>query len=369
MATRKKTTRKSASDHDDETPQTPPLELIRLDACAERKIEWLWHNRIPLGKVTLLIGDPDAGKSFLALDLAARVSRGVGVPPEPGLKKPGNVLLLCADDAIDDTILPRLQAARADLGRIVLLPSFKPASKDEPDRLISLTTELQRFQEAVSNLTDLRLIVIDPITAYLRGAGADDHYTLRQLLQRLATIAREKNAAVLIISHLRKQASPTAVYRPLGSLAFAAVARVVLMLMSDPAVVGRRLLLPAKMSLLDEASGRAFAIEDGRVSWEPGILPLSADDLKAMVAEHDESGDQRLEAKNWLIDQLEKGRVPADDIRNRAHERKIPYRILRAAKKDAKVRSVYDGRERCWFWKLPDNWIRDFEGVLFPVVI
>jgi len=189
------------------------------------------------------------------------------------------------------------------------------------------------------------------------------------LLQRLATIARHRNAAVLIVSHQRKQTASSAVYRPLGSLAFAAVARVVLFLASDPAILGRRLLLPAKMSLHADPSGRAFSIDNGRLEWEPEILPLSADDLRDVLTEHDESQDQRFAAKNWLIDQLENGRVLADEIKRRARGLRIPSRILRSAKQDAKVRSVYDGKDRCWYWKLPDVWIRDFEGIAFPVVI
>src|SRR5579864_6226063 len=36
--------------------------------------EWLRPGRIPLGHLTLLAGDPDAGKSLVTLDMAARVS-------------------------------------------------------------------------------------------------------------------------------------------------------------------------------------------------------------------------------------------------------------------------------------------------------
>src|SRR5688572_18199982 len=99
--------RKSLKKHsadDEQQAAEPPLTPVCLAECAERDIDWLWHRRIPLGKVTLLVGDPDTGKSFFALDLAARVSRGEGVPPEAGLRNPGNVLLLSADDDLQDTI-------------------------------------------------------------------------------------------------------------------------------------------------------------------------------------------------------------------------------------------------------------------------
>ncbi|MCH7871502.1 MAG: AAA family ATPase, partial [Planctomycetes bacterium] len=37
-------------------------------------LQWLWPGRIPLGRLTLLIGDPGVGKSMLVADIAARAS-------------------------------------------------------------------------------------------------------------------------------------------------------------------------------------------------------------------------------------------------------------------------------------------------------
>jgi hypothetical protein len=62
-------------------------------------LQWLWPNRIPLAKLTLLIGDPGIGKSLLVTDLAARVSTGAPWPdtlnPEPRTPSPiiGGVIL------------------------------------------------------------------------------------------------------------------------------------------------------------------------------------------------------------------------------------------------------------------------------------
>jgi hypothetical protein len=131
---------KSLSSLDSGLSPAAPGGLIRLHHRQSRPIHWLWQNRIPLEKVTLLIGDPDTGKSFVALDLAARVTCGEGVPPEPGLGEPGSVLLLSADDDLDDTILPRLIAAGADLERIALLPSLIHGEDGEQNRLLSLAS-------------------------------------------------------------------------------------------------------------------------------------------------------------------------------------------------------------------------------------
>jgi hypothetical protein len=59
---------------------TPELNVMwwLLGRLARRPVEWLWPLRVPLGKLTLLVGDPGCGKSLLALDMAARVTRGAG---------------------------------------------------------------------------------------------------------------------------------------------------------------------------------------------------------------------------------------------------------------------------------------------------
>ena len=41
---------------------------------------WVWKGVIPAGELSLLIGERSVGKSLLALDLAARVTRGQGGP-------------------------------------------------------------------------------------------------------------------------------------------------------------------------------------------------------------------------------------------------------------------------------------------------
>ena len=52
----------------------------RISDVAPKPVEWLWEGRVPCGKVTLLDGEPGSGKSLLAIDLAARVSRGLSMP-------------------------------------------------------------------------------------------------------------------------------------------------------------------------------------------------------------------------------------------------------------------------------------------------
>jgi hypothetical protein len=61
---------------EDGRPMQPLPELVNRGQYGQRPVEWLWEGMIPLRKVTLLVGDPEKGKTFVALDLAARVTRG-----------------------------------------------------------------------------------------------------------------------------------------------------------------------------------------------------------------------------------------------------------------------------------------------------
>src|SRR3954466_15423127 len=49
---------------------------VRFSNFTTEKVRWLWPDRIPLGRITLLVSDPGLGKSLLALDIAARISTG-----------------------------------------------------------------------------------------------------------------------------------------------------------------------------------------------------------------------------------------------------------------------------------------------------
>lgn len=164
------------------------MATIRWTSMAEvqtRPLEWLWDGWIPLAKVTLLDGEPGAGKSLLALDLAARVSRGASMPLSHDKPRgPAHVALFNEDDTLTDTIRPRLEAAGADLSNIH-----------------GFDAEL-----SLSDLTDLKptLIVIDPLSVYL---NLEDRRTTRHALRSLSLLARESGAAILVVQYLPKGGS------------------------------------------------------------------------------------------------------------------------------------------------------------------
>ena len=63
-----------------------------------RDVEWLWPGRVPLGMITMFAGDPKLGKSFVTLDMAAALSRGLPLPMSSAANRTGSTILMSAED-------------------------------------------------------------------------------------------------------------------------------------------------------------------------------------------------------------------------------------------------------------------------------
>lgn len=269
------------------SPKTTPVTVCLADVHPQ-PVRWLWPNRIPLGKVTLLVGDPKKGKSVLTLDIAARVTTGAGWPDAPGQRfDPGGVVLLSAEDDLADTIRPRLDAAGADVSRIVSLQAVEHRDSKSGAMVKAGFTlaDLLALEAAIAQTPACRLVVIDPVSAYLAGADSHVNAEVRAALAPLAELAQRTGVAVLLVTHLRK-GEGLAVYRAIGSIAFTAAARAVWAVAQDrdDPTGHRRLLLPVGCNLsADQETGLAFALRDNvagvpLVAWEAGAVTISADD-------------------------------------------------------------------------------------------
>lgn len=333
-------------------PTKPESILHELNQITRETLEWLWPGRIPLGKLTLLAGDPGLGKSFVTLDLAARVSRGDAWPDSPLLKqKPANVILMNCEDDAGDTIAPRLDAAGADDSRIVLHEGITHLGHR---RQFSLEMDLPRLEEAVDRYPETKLIVIDPISAYCGKVDSHKNSDVRGMLAPLAELASRRKLSVLAITHLAKSGGAKAVYRAMGSLAFAAAARAVWAITKDSEDSERRLFLPAKLNLAKDPDGLAYRIVDGRVEWEPLPVTMHADDAFAIefTEKPKRRGREREEAAEWLCEYLADGEKPASDVLEMGKQYGFSERTLRRAYKQIGTKPRKESYEGGWLWSL-----------------
>lgn len=348
-------------------PETPaptaggPV-LIRLSDVQAKPVSWLWEGRFAVGKLTLVAGDPGLGKSFLTLDMAARVSTGAAWPDRPGVRtEPGGVVLLNAEDALDDTIRPRLDAAGADTSRIIALSAIRTVGEEGKDavRSFDLSRDLPALEDAIRAVGNCRLAVIDPVTAYLGGTDSHKNAEIRGLLAPLGELAERHGVAV---THLNKSGGGPAIYRAMGSLAFAAAARAAWAVSKDKDDPARRLFIPIKNNIAPDTGGLGYRIEPGgangcpTVCWEPDPVHIAADD--ALAGDRGEGGDGALEeAKAWLRDALANGARPAKEVKQEAESDGIKPRTLDRAKKALGLISTREGyaSEGRWVWSLPHS--------------
>ncbi|MCC6492586.1 MAG: AAA family ATPase [Pirellulales bacterium] len=332
--------------------------LVRLADVESRPVQWLWPGRIALGRLSLLVGMPGAGKSFLTCDMAARISTGTPWPDGSPCDR-GSVLLITAEDDPADTIRPRLDAHHADASRVHLLAGLHRAEGDgDAEEAVFSLERTGALETALSTLNDCRLIVVDPIGSFL-GARTDSHRDneVRAVLAPIGKLAERYGPAVLVVAHRRKSAATVADDTALGSRAFTGIARSVWHLARDGQSRQRRLLLPGKSNLSSEQPGLAFSIggEPAAIQWEREPVAMSADD--ALAREQSEPVDPSAvdDAVAWLTEELAAGPRTAKELRDGAKADGIAWRTVERAKAKLRIENGPDGFGGPWVWTMPDG--------------
>lgn len=336
--------------------------VVLLSDVQPEPLRWLWPGRIALGKVTMIAGDPGLGKSFITLDMAARVSKGTSWPDAVGEPNPaGGVVLLSAEDDIADTIRPRLDAAGADVTRVVALRAVQQGEGHA--RTFNLATDLEALESAILGCAGCRLVVVDPITAYLGKIDSHKNAEVRGVLAPLAELAARHGVAIVCVTHLNKSCGGPAIYRTMGSLGFTAASRATWAVTRDKLDPARRLVLPVKNNLAPDKGGLAYTLRaDGKdvpphVEWEAAPVMMSADDALGDGGD-DDVPSERAAAADWLREALSAGPMAAKDLKREARQNSISERTLKRAKREAGVEAHRSGfgRGAAWYWALPGTW-------------
>lgn len=340
------------------------LRVTLASKVTMRRIRWLWDMRVVLAGLTLLAGREGLGKSTLAVDLTAKITNGALEGEFHGT--PRSVIYVNSEDARDYTIVPRLQAAGADLERVIFLDAITPLDGEDLESPLVLPLDCELLTDII-NEYDAAFVVLDAATSVIDGRlDGDKDRQMRQGLERIARIAQDTGAAVLGLVHFGKRDGNDTGKLILGSIAWSQVARSVMALAADDE--GQLVLTNTKANLapggmpslslvieqasvdIDDDDDTPMAV--GVVRWL-GESEHSALDLLGGPDEA-ENKTERQAAGQWLEDYLgQQGHCRSADAKKEAFKAGFSDRTLQRARKALNVRVTSRGFPRQSYWCLP----------------
>jgi putative DNA primase/helicase len=361
-----------AVDNTKPRPPRPTITSARASSFTVRGISWFWPGRFAIGKLGLIGGLPDKGKGLISADIIARCTTGGEWPCNEGTAPKGSVVWFTAEDDLEDTVVPRLLAAGADLDRVHIMQMTRNTNGSE--RMFNLATDLPLLEAKLKEIGDVVLVIIDPVSAYLVVGKVNNSQTtdVRAILAPLTKLAELEKILVIGIMHFNKKADVTnAMLRIADSLAYVAAARHVYVVVDDSENDKARLFVKAKNNLAPDKQALRFMVGTQMVGidpdtqseiWAPHVLwdsqTVEVTATEAMeAAESGEGGARarRKEAEEFLRSRLAHGPVAQKDIEEEAKANCISPATLRRAKNDLGIRA---NKERGkvgggWVWEMP----------------
>ena len=322
---------------------------------------WLWQYWLAMGKLHILAGAPGQGKTTIALAMAATITIG-GRWPDGSRCAPGNVLIWSGEDDPADTLVPRLMAAGADRARCFFIEGARRDGEVVP---FVPARDLGQLLEAIEKIGGISLLVIDPVVSAVTG---DSHKNteVRRALQPLVDLAAKCDCAVLGITHFAKGGQGTdPAQRVVGSVAFTAVARVVMVaakVKGDEEGQDTRILARSKSNIGPDDGGFQYHLEQSEplpgihashIAWGKAVEGTA----RELLTDPDDgpqdegAGSAKEAAEEFLLELLKDGATATKHIQEQAKEAGISWATVRRASDAMGVKKRPSNGS--WYWQLP----------------
>lgn len=344
--------------------------LLRGCDIKPERVAWLWDGWLAAGKMHILAGAPGTGKTTISMALAATVTTG-GRWPDGSRSSVGNVVIWSGEDDPADTLIPRLAASGAEVGRVYFIADVRQGNER---RSFDPARDMEALRHELLRIGDVRLLIVDPIVSAVAG---DSHKNaeVRRGLQPLADLAMSTRCALLGITHFSKgTGGRDPVERLTGSLAFGALARVVMVAAKhqEEGENGRdvRLFLRAKSNIGPDDGGFEYDLRQSELTTHPGIFAScvlwgdtaegKARELLAMAETVAVQGDQteQGEAIEWLREQLSEWPLASKEIKQLASQDGLAWATVRRAQKAMGIKPGKTRFDGGWEWALPPKMLK-----------
>jgi putative DNA primase/helicase len=344
------------------TDDAPILRLDTADKGTPDSVEWWWTHHIPVGKLGLLDGDPNLGKSVILCDLIASVTTGRALPDGSMPRRTGGAVLFASEDGYGDTVIPRLMAAGADLSKVLVAHA---ADYGQP---IVLPRDLGVLDAAITRM-NAALLAFDPWEFYL-NADIIKGKEQREAFEPVKNLIAQRKVILIGTRHLNQQSGQKAMYRGRGDMTAGGMSRYGFIVGPDPQSERQdieRVMVPLKYNLSPKSRIHAvqYCVEevtlsaldkDGkpitapRIKWNGGS-EVTADQVVGTPTSQKLTAKQIMEAK--ILPQLQNGPILADDGWKIMEQFGITGRgTVTQARKALGIESTKEGNDR-WWWNLP----------------
>ena len=160
--------------------------LLGFENVPMNGVQWLWPGWLPRGKTTLLAGAGGSGKGTLAAHLMACATNRRPWP-DGSVSEPCLTAVVSPDDALADTLKPRLHFSGVDFELCRRLNPEAGAIKD------------------LRSSSGVGLIVLDMVEAGMTlGTDGNAAGDVGRHLSNFNRLAEDLNAAVLVVHHVNK---------------------------------------------------------------------------------------------------------------------------------------------------------------------